>query len=295
MTASTTNAAPTDLSEKSPRRATRLLPRTSADGGHAAPRQPGTHQHPAGRRRAAHLGCSGSLGAPARRRVGAEGDRGRGRRHPRRRSSRRRRGGRARQGRPEPGRCRVQRHRARRRDHPVRRRIRASGVGRELGRHPELRRHLDLSLRPRVDRDRGVGREPRRYDDGLRAPQRPGRRREGRSREEVIPGSIRFSRDGVDYDLVAFKAGRALQIVFADATSGDSTYSVGRFLFVAPNPDGTITLDFNRAILPPCAFSYAFNCPLPPKQNRFGIRDRGGREERSREGRLTAARVISAR
>jgi uncharacterized protein len=90
-------------------------------------------------------------------------------------------------------------------------------------------------------------------------------------REEVIPGSIRFSRDGVDYDLAAFKAGRALQLVFADATSGDSTYSVGRFLFVAPNPDGTITLDFNRAILPPCAFSYAFNCPLPPKQNRFGI------------------------
>jgi uncharacterized protein len=90
-------------------------------------------------------------------------------------------------------------------------------------------------------------------------------------REEVIPGSIRFSREGVDYDLAAFKAGRALQLVFADATNGDSTYSVGRFLFLAPNPDGTITLDFNRAILPPCAFSYAFNCPLPPKQNRFGI------------------------
>lgn len=94
---------------------------------------------------------------------------------------------------------------------------------------------------------------------------------EGVTRDEVIPGSIRFTRDGVDYDLAAFKSGRALQIVFADATNGDATYSVGRFLFVAPNPDGTITLDFNRAILPPCAFSYAFNCPLPPKQNRFGI------------------------
>ena len=43
----------------------------------------------------------------------------------------------------------------------------------------------------------------------------------------------------------------------------------GRFLYVAPNADGTITLDFNRAVIPPCAFSYAFNCPLPPKQNRF--------------------------
>lgn len=91
------------------------------------------------------------------------------------------------------------------------------------------------------------------------------------ARTEVIPGSIRFTRDGVDYDLAAFKAGRALQLVFADATNGDSTYSVGRFLFLAPNADGTITLDFNRAILPPCAFSYAFNCPLPPKQNRFAI------------------------
>lgn len=94
---------------------------------------------------------------------------------------------------------------------------------------------------------------------------------DGQTRHEVIPGSITFSRDGVDYDLAAFKSGRALQLVFADSTSGDTTYSVGRFLFVAPNSDGTITLDFNRAILPPCAFSYAFNCPMPPKQNRFSV------------------------
>ena len=94
---------------------------------------------------------------------------------------------------------------------------------------------------------------------------------EGKTKEHVIPGEITFSKDGVDYNLAAFKAGRALQLVFADATNGESTYSVGRFLFLAPNPDGTITLDFNRAILPPCAFSYAFNCPLPPKQNRFTV------------------------
>jgi uncharacterized protein len=94
---------------------------------------------------------------------------------------------------------------------------------------------------------------------------------DGAPREEVVPGSITFSRAGVDYDLVAFKEGRALQLVFADATNGDSTYSVGRFLFLAPNADGTITLDFNRSVLPPCAFSYNFNCPLPPKQNRFGV------------------------
>ena len=92
---------------------------------------------------------------------------------------------------------------------------------------------------------------------------------DGQTRDEVVPGEIRFSHEGVDYDIAAFKSGRALQLVFADATNGEATYSVGRFLFLAPNPDGSITLDFNLAILPPCAFSYNFNCPLPPKQNRF--------------------------
>ena len=94
---------------------------------------------------------------------------------------------------------------------------------------------------------------------------------DGKTREMAVPGEITFSKDGVGYKLAAFKSGRALQLVFADSTNGDSTYSVGRFLFVAPNPNGTITLDFNRAIVPPCGFSYAFNCPMPPKQNRFSV------------------------
>ncbi len=99
---------------------------------------------------------------------------------------------------------------------------------------------------------------------------------DGAERDEVIPGEITFTKDGVDYNLAAFKSGRALQLVFADATNGVDTYSVGRFLFVAPNTDGTITLDFNLAVLPPCAFSYNFNCPLPPKQNRFAVRIEAG-------------------
>jgi uncharacterized protein (DUF1684 family) len=102
---------------------------------------------------------------------------------------------------------------------------------------------------------------------------------DGKTRELPVPGQITFSKDGIDYNLAAFKAGRALQLVFSDATSGDSTYSVGRFLFVAPNPDGSITLDFNRSVLPPCAFSYAFNCPMPPKQNRFAVPIEAGEKQ----------------
>jgi uncharacterized protein (DUF1684 family) len=99
---------------------------------------------------------------------------------------------------------------------------------------------------------------------------------EGKTRDMVVPGEITFTKDGVDYNLAAFKSGRALQLVFADSTNGAETYSVGRFLFVAPNADGTVTLDFNLAVLPPCAFSYNFNCPLPPAQNRFSVPIRAG-------------------
>ncbi len=96
-------------------------------------------------------------------------------------------------------------------------------------------------------------------------------RDEGQTRDLEIPGEISFTKDGVNYNLAAIRSGRALQIVFSDATSGDSTYSVGRFLFVAPDAGGNVTLDFNQAVLPPCGFSYAFNCPMPPKQNRFAV------------------------
>lgn len=93
------------------------------------------------------------------------------------------------------------------------------------------------------------------------------------SRPKPLPGLIRFERDGTAYELAAFPSGSGdrLQLVFGDATNGDSTYSVGRFLFPTPADDGTIVLDLNRAVLPPCAFSYAFNCPVPPPQNRFPV------------------------
>jgi uncharacterized protein (DUF1684 family) len=59
----------------------------------------------------------------------------------------------------------------------------------------------------------------------------------GVTHDEIVPGEITFTRDGVEYNLAAFKAGNVLQLVYGDATNGDSTYSVGRFLFVVPGTD----------------------------------------------------------
>jgi uncharacterized protein len=57
-----------------------------------------------------------------------------------------------------------------------------------------------------------------------------------------------------------------------DATSGVSTYPANRSLQVdAPDAQGTVTLDFNRAVNLPCAYTDFATCPLPPAENRLPI------------------------
>ena len=96
----------------------------------------------------------------------------------------------------------------------------------------------------------------------------------GLTRDLVVPGDITFHRDGVDYTLSAFDDDGTLLLVFGDPTNGadgdDGTYASGRFLFVTRDGDRAV-LDFNRAFVPPCGFSDQYNCPLPPRNNRFPV------------------------
>ncbi|NJD24301.1 MAG: DUF1684 domain-containing protein [Betaproteobacteria bacterium] len=55
--------------------------------------------------------------------------------------------------------------------------------------------------------------------------------------------------------------------VFRDRTSGRETYGAGRFLKASVPVDGRITVDFNFAYNPPCAFTAFATCPLPPPEN----------------------------
>lgn len=55
--------------------------------------------------------------------------------------------------------------------------------------------------------------------------------------------------------------------VFRDRSSGKETYGAGRFLKANLAVDGKITLDFNFAFNPPCAFTPFALCPLPPPEN----------------------------
>lgn len=68
-----------------------------------------------------------------------------------------------------------------------------------------------------------------------------------------------------------------LFLAFADETSGDETYGAGRYLDLKKVPGATsITLDFNEAYNPYCAYSNLFSCPLPPRDNLLSIPIRAG-------------------
>lgn len=92
------------------------------------------------------------------------------------------------------------------------------------------------------------------------------------------PGAVVFAKDGVEYRLdPVFESDRKrLWFVFADPTNRDATYGAGRFLYAPLPKDGKVTIDFNQAFSPPCAFSPFVACPLPPFQNRLKIRVEAG-------------------
>lgn len=90
----------------------------------------------------------------------------------------------------------------------------------------------------------------------------------GQVNAERSPGKLHFSIGGQEYTLDALEENNQLFIIFADATSGETTYPSGRFLMAEkPGDGGQTVLDFNKAYNPPCAFSAYATCPLPPKQN----------------------------
>ncbi|WEK60976.1 MAG: DUF1684 domain-containing protein [Candidatus Microbacterium colombiense] len=100
---------------------------------------------------------------------------------------------------------------------------------------------------------------------------------DGDARESPIAGRLHFTLRGKEHQLTVTRSSQGgLSAVFGDATNGRETYRF-RFLPVdEPDEDGTAVIDFNRAYLPPCAFSDQFVCPLPPEGNRYSIPIRAG-------------------
>ncbi|MFI1074322.1 DUF1684 domain-containing protein [Streptomyces puniciscabiei] len=95
---------------------------------------------------------------------------------------------------------------------------------------------------------------------------------DGRERGLALAGELAFTLAGQELTLqVAQQGDGLLWAVFADATSGGTSFRF-RFLYpAAPDAEGRTTVDFNRAQLPPCAFADHFICPFPPPGNTLDV------------------------
>ncbi|MEE9562741.1 MAG: DUF1684 domain-containing protein [Thermoanaerobaculia bacterium] len=96
---------------------------------------------------------------------------------------------------------------------------------------------------------------------------------------QVSSGAVVFEVDGQELrlDVLAEPGAEELFIIFADQTTGAETYGGGRYVYApAPDENGTVLVDFNKAYNPPCVFTSFATCPLPPRQNRLPVRVEAG-------------------
>lgn len=110
----------------------------------------------------------------------------------------------------------------------------------------------------------------------------------GKSQAYIRFASLRFKLKGNATKLVAYRnvddnkksSQNPLFIPFYDATNGKSTYGGGRYLDIKMEQLGdSVTLDFNKAYNPYCAYNDGYACPVPPKENRLEMAVKAGEKQ----------------
>ncbi len=96
----------------------------------------------------------------------------------------------------------------------------------------------------------------------------------GQVSESPVFGTFEFDMDGKTHSLLGLgdDDSKSLWFIFADRTTGHGTYGAGRYLYSDGMPqNGRLTVDFNKAYNPPCAFNPYSTCPIPPQRNRMDL------------------------
>jgi len=101
----------------------------------------------------------------------------------------------------------------------------------------------------------------------------------GQLEDSPKAGTLEFEKDGHIYRLDAIDEGEDYFFIVADKTNGHGTYGAGRFIYTGHPQNGRLSIDFNKAYNPPCAFTAYSTCPLPPPQNRLALKITAGEKE----------------
>ncbi len=117
----------------------------------------------------------------------------------------------------------------------------------------------------------------------------------GRSKMYRPYGKLSFVYEGATQELYVYQSQALLLdpkhadhlfLPFTDLTSGKESYETGRYidLFISDIKDNQVTVDFNKAYNPYCAYvSGIYSCPIPPKENRLKVAIKAGEKKYLKE------------
>lgn len=106
-----------------------------------------------------------------------------------------------------------------------------------------------------------------------------------RKSEEVVYGVAHFTVNGVARQLEIYQNKELmleeeyvdyLFLPFTDLTNGEETYGGGRYIDLRIPKTDEITIDFNRAYNPYCAYNKKYSCPLVPSVNHLNTKVKAG-------------------
>ncbi|WP_434617299.1 DUF1684 domain-containing protein [Arthrobacter sp. A5] len=84
----------------------------------------------------------------------------------------------------------------------------------------------------------------------------------------AVTGEVTFDLNGRTHRLLTEDGGDgALEVTFHDSTNGSSTAGWRKLTIPVPAADGSVLLDFNRAVNYPSAFTAFGTCPMPVRGN----------------------------
>jgi uncharacterized protein (DUF1684 family) len=109
----------------------------------------------------------------------------------------------------------------------------------------------------------------------------------GKTKEHVAYAILSFVLDEKPQQLTIYRSLNLMKVPnyrdylflpFKDATSGRETYGGGRYIDFRTGDikDGKVTLDFNRAYNPYCAYQEGYSCPIPPATNVLSVAIKAG-------------------
>ncbi|MUV02968.1 DUF1684 domain-containing protein [Flavobacterium rakeshii] len=101
-------------------------------------------------------------------------------------------------------------------------------------------------------------------------------------------GELHFTLKGKEVKLDVFQSMDMMKmeeykdylfLPFTDLTSGNGSYGGGRYVDLKIPAGNTLTIDFNTAYNPYCAYNHSFSCPVPPEQNDILVEIKAGVKE----------------